>query len=133
MSDCVELHDSVVITVDRSNDELILKLADVILHRSSGTAGVDEGKVYSLSLDVILSDASVVCPFGELPTRLESGNLKIGETHYENCLPYPHCTRCNVDLELIDERGNLIRIVALGLEMRPTSGESYVEDYPGSE
>ncbi|WP_146567834.1 hypothetical protein [Posidoniimonas corsicana] len=110
-----------------------MHFAYAVLHRSLGADGIDRGEVYSLSLDVILGDASIVRPFAALPTTLSDGVARIGDTVYEGRLPYPlDQQRAIVDLELWDDRGNLIRIVAQSIAVQARSVEVYVEDLPGA-
>ena len=89
MASAIELHDSRVRSCIETEGDVTICLSPAILHRSSGLAGRDVGDVFTLDLLLTLYDATIIEPFGHLPTALADGSVVVDNESFGNCIPYP--------------------------------------------
>ncbi len=133
MSSAIELHDSTVRSCIEAEGDITICLSPAILHRSSGLAGRDAGDVFTLDLLLTLYDATVIEPFGDLPTALWDGAVEVDDQSFGNCVPYPFDAMAPTKVEFVDESGRSIRISAGGLTLTAVSDEKYLESFPGAD
>ncbi len=133
MASAIELHDSRVRSCIETEGDVTICLSPAILHRSSGLAGRDVGDVFTLDLLLTLYDATIIEPFGHLPTALADGSVVVDNESFGNCIPYPLDVMAATKVEFLDEFGRSIRISAHGLTLTASSDEKYLEPFPGAD
>ena len=126
----IELHDSVVADVSRSDVTVEIALRPAYVHQSSGQPGIDDGIVLVQDLVVAVENGSVVGDIGDLPADIWDGDLKVGSQVFDNSIPLPCDMAGPVALTLFLSPDNR-RLVISGKRVTVTLlGESsYVEEF----
>jgi hypothetical protein len=126
----VELHDSVLESLEVSGGVARVALRPAYLHRSLGRPGIDAGSGWVADVDLRLSDASLSAKLPSLPANVRDGSLEIAGKRFENQILMPVPAGSPVVLTLtLDSADFTVRGSSLVLELR--SEPRYVEEFSG--
>jgi hypothetical protein len=93
MNEAIELHDSVLESVNQQNDTVVVTLLPAVFHRSGGKPGVDAGTIFIQDLAIEFFEAEYHGAVGELPADILDGDFKTGQTLSPNMIKLP----CDAD------------------------------------
>jgi hypothetical protein len=85
----IEIHDSVLVSIDKKSDRIEIGLDPAYVHQSPGVPGVDPGTGWVQAIALILEGGSVEGHVGEFPCDLTDGTLTIDERSSNNALVLP--------------------------------------------
>lgn len=134
----IEIHDSILETIEVEGDVALLRFEVVYIHESEGRPGWDDGVCWMQAANIVIDKAVVEGGFSEPSTWLRDGFVKIDDVHFD-LIPVPLDAAGNVELVLdawveeITIRGKQIRLELIGepdllpprLRLRPDEGSSF--------
>ncbi|MEW8220242.1 MAG: hypothetical protein AB2770_17945 [Candidatus Thiodiazotropha taylori] len=103
----IELHDSELSAIDRSEDSIHVHLSPAYIHR--------DGKGWSQDVEIVVSEAIVEGEGVDLPIKLSDGHMKTPLGPYHNLLNIPFAVAGPVKLELELMSGEVITIKGNGI------------------
>jgi|SRR5580704_5104233 hypothetical protein len=120
MNEAIELHDSEVSGVIAVGTNVRIEFRPAYLHRREEEPGAIVGTGWLQDFDFVLTDASVIGMFEELPAYVFRGQISIDETTLKNWIPLPLVRSGSVRLKLeagmntVEVIGNSIAVIAIG-------------------
>ena len=128
----IEIHDSVLGSIEIADDNVTLNLTPAYIHKSSGQPRVDSGSGWTQDVAVVIENGVVEMNIPSLPCDLIDGTLTLGSQEWSNAIPLPLQSQGSVRLERIgmwggemSVSGNRITVILLG---QP----KYIEEVPGN-
>jgi hypothetical protein len=127
----LELHDSVVMSVEQTREGVVVRLAAYV-HRSEGRPGIDAGVGVSQMVDLTFADGIVEKRFDQLPCTLWAGRIFFGTAALDELIPIPTSLTGALRFEAEGQDGGQLIIRSSGLDVVATSEGVYVEEFPGA-
>jgi hypothetical protein len=85
----IEIHDSVLASIDKKGDRIEIGLGPAYVHQSPGIPGIDPGTGWVQAVTLVLEGGSVEGQVEEFPCDLTDGTLTIDERTSPNMLVLP--------------------------------------------
>jgi hypothetical protein len=89
LNSAVELHDSVVDTVWRSEQTVLLALRPAYIHKSPGQPGVDDGIGLVQNIVIEIECGQIEGNIGDLPADVFDGEFQSGSQTFPNMISLP--------------------------------------------
>jgi hypothetical protein len=132
----IELHDSVIASIDFEAGTTIITFSHAYIHHSDGVPGIDPGSGWSQRAELRINQASKGDVPKDRPYRISDGLLKLDDVEYPNEIPIPLRYSGSVGLTLsgTDEEGSHSEISVTGseIELKLIGEAKYIEDFAGS-
>jgi hypothetical protein len=125
----IELHDSVLASVDQMDGRIEIAFVPAYIHKSIGVCGVDPGTVWVQNILITLEGGSLEGQLPELPSILSGGALIIDQHISENMLALPLDQSGGITLRLDIMWGGQILVQGGRLLALPQGEPIYVEDF----
>ncbi|MFZ3218364.1 MAG: hypothetical protein WA192_20130 [Candidatus Acidiferrales bacterium] len=127
----IEIHDSVLAAISRSEGEAQLHLSSVYMQQSEGVPGRDVGTGWVQKAILRIHDARVDGAFSEFPVDLSTGQIRMGENSLDNEIPVPlrHEGAFELRLQAMWQGQVTVAFRSSGAELELLSEPEYVEEF----
>ena len=85
----IELHDSVVAEISRSQNNVEIALRPAYIHQSTGQPGMDDGIGLVQNLVISVAEGSITGDVGDLPADILDGDFEVGPQQSPNMIALP--------------------------------------------
>lgn len=130
MSECVELHDSILGAILRDGTDLIVRFTPAYVHRSDGLPGRDPGSGWSADVDIRFGNGAAQPETVRLPTAIADGTLTLGELTLENEVPLPLHVDDRARMVLTLVSGEQVVLTGSSFASAVLSTYVYIEEFP---
>jgi hypothetical protein len=129
MNEAIELHDSVLDSVEIIDGILIVSLRPAYVHQSRGVPGVDEGSGLVQDIAIEFAGHEMVGDVGDLPTDIFDGDFELDGTVFPNMINLP-CDGKPAKLILnLWPDNRRITVSGTSVRVKPLSESTYVEEF----
>ncbi len=126
----IELHDSTVRAITKSDDSLVVEFRPAYVHSSEGRPGLDPGTGWTQDADLVIRECNSWPTAAELPAWISDGELIVGEERYPNVIPIPlDRKRADVRLALVMVTAETFSIRGRGVELKLVGDAQFVENF----
>jgi hypothetical protein len=125
----IELHDSTVAEIVRSDGTVIVHFLPAYLHKSEGRPGFDSGTGWVQEARLIFVDAFVSGGFPDLPCRVMDGESVVGGERHGNIIPVPLEVTESTELRLIFDSTHIVTVTGRGVRLEMFGEPRYVEEF----
>jgi hypothetical protein len=130
LNSAIELHDSVVEEISRSDNAVDIALRPACIHQSAGQPGRDNGIAFIQDAYISAEEGSVTGDVGELPNDIFDGDFEVGPQALPNMIELPCDIVGPVTLTLFLSPDNRkLIIVGKRFTVRLEGQASYIEEF----
>lgn len=127
----IELHDTRVERIERTNGSIVLWLS-AYMHESEGRPGWDRGTGWNLPARLVVENGEFERPFSSPSLWVTDGHIAVGECLFVNLVPLPFDAHGEIRLFLSGAEGEIV-IKGNRVYFEPFGPAVYVEEFPGSD
>lgn len=125
----IELHDSTVAEIVRSDDTVIVHFVPAYLHKSAGRPGRDAGSGWVQEARLIFADASVSGSVPDPPCDILDGEFIISDERHDNEIPVPVEIADSAQLHLIFGENQEVTVKGRSVRLELIGEPKYVEQF----
>ena len=129
MNKAIELHDSILFSVNQKNGTAILHFDKAYVHQSEGKPGIDSGTGWLQSIDLEIAGTVIESMPKDLPVDLDDGYLVVHSTKTENFVDLPINMHGDIELQFMTASGEELKLTGKHISSIEKSELEYVEDY----
>jgi hypothetical protein len=129
INSAIEIHDSVLSSVEQQGAKTILRLTPAYIHKSDGIPGVDNGSGWVQDAIVTIDGSMAEVAVLEYPVDLAKGVLEIDGRQTSNMIPLPLSHKGSVSLKLMTQRSGTLRITGSAIHVELLGAPEYVEEF----
>ncbi len=130
MNSLIELHDSRVADIGRTDGTVIVHFLPAYLHKSEGRPGVDPGSGWVQEARLIFADATAKGNIPDLPCDVMDGELVVGAERHSNKIPVPLLVASHSELRLIFDSSHTVPVTGSSVRLELLGEPKYVEEFP---
>lgn len=127
----IELHDSTLKEVNLNQTDAILYFDRAYVHHSEGIPGFDSGTGWSQKINLILKKVAAVNIPDDLPNDISDGHIIVNGEKLDNMIPLPFKASGKIQLFLITQYGNELKINAEYAYCEEVDEPIFIENFPG--
>ena len=128
LNHAIDFHDSTLVGVTISGDEVTLSFRPAYVHKSAGRPGWDPGSGWWQDAFVVMTGAAVNGTVPTLPCELDDGTLDDGQESWEDLVPLPMQRHGSIRLHLIPFVGEPLDISATGVSVSLVGEGKFEQD-----
>jgi hypothetical protein len=125
----IEIHDSTVAEIRKSDSTVIVHFLPAYLHKSEGRPGSDPGTGWVQEVLLIFAEASVSGGFPDWPCDIMDGELVVNGERHTNSIPVPLKVTGLTELRLICDSVHTVTVRSRGVRLELVGEPRYVEEF----
>jgi hypothetical protein len=129
MNRAIEIHDSSLSGITKSEGKIIIHLNEAYIHESTGVPGIDSGKGYIQSINLELSNPTIENDITQFPTTLSDGYILLDDQRENNGIPLPIDKTGKIELSFVTHQNERFLVKCDQIISSYLNEAKYIEDY----
>jgi hypothetical protein len=129
MNRAIEIHDSSLSGITKTEGKIVIHLNEACVHESSGVPSIDSGMVYIQSIDLELTNPIIDNDIIQFPTTLSDGYLLFDGERKDNVVPLPISKTGEIELTFITHHNEKFHVKSDRITSSYNNEAKYIENY----